>query len=146
MNNSVPGGERERWKQRFPTVSMCKVEIVCCRQCDGYGMADEFVDANFCSDKCRKLGQARLSLVKSLGNAAKVAAAGNNNKRKSIGASSELVVESALAVADAPPASERSDRSAISDAKVQFQFVNKLTNEQNVRFLTLPYLTQSNLT
>lgn len=92
------GVERERYlKQRFPSVSMCKSDIVCCKQCDGYGMADDFIDKNFCSEKCRKLGQARASLAKSLANVVKVTV-----KRKSAAAAAEAAAEAV------------SDRSAIS--------------------------------
>ena len=37
VNNSMGGsnGDRERWKQRFPSNAMAKVDIVCCKQCDG---------------------------------------------------------------------------------------------------------------
>ena len=58
-----------------------KVDIICCKQCDGYGIAKEFVDRTYCSEKCRKIGLARQSLVKSLTNVVKIQAV----KRKSIG-------------------------------------------------------------
>ena len=61
-------------------------------------MADDFIDKNFCSEKCRKLGQARASLAKSLANVVKVTV-----KRKSAAA------EAAAAAAEAA-----SDRSAVS--------------------------------
>ena len=30
-----PNGDRERWKQKFPSNTKVKVDIVCCKQCDG---------------------------------------------------------------------------------------------------------------
>lgn len=34
-NNTSSNGERERWKQRFPSTTKVQVDIVCCKQCDG---------------------------------------------------------------------------------------------------------------
>lgn len=58
-----PNGDR--WKAP-------NIEIVCCKQCHGYGIADEFVEKNYCSDKCRKNSTTRSSLTKSLNNVAKI--------------------------------------------------------------------------
>jgi len=30
-----PNGDRERWKQKFPSNTKVQVDIVCCKQCDG---------------------------------------------------------------------------------------------------------------
>ena len=61
-------------------------------------MADDFIDKNFCSEKCRKLGQTRVSLAKSLAaNVVKVTV-----KRKSAATAAEAAAE------------VESDRSAIS--------------------------------
>lgn len=32
---STSNGERERWKQRFPSNTMGKTDIICCKQCEG---------------------------------------------------------------------------------------------------------------
>jgi hypothetical protein len=98
----VDGSQSERWK--------ANIEIVCCKHCDGYGIADEFVDRNFCSEKCRKLGSTRLTAPKGPGqnNSGKIQAV----KRKSLGHADD---HSSSPPPPAESAVHRSDRSASLD-------------------------------
>ena len=102
MQFIVDGSQSERWK--------ANIEIVCCKQCDGYGIADEFVDRNFCSEKCRKLGSSRFPSLKGPGqnNSGKIQAV----KRKSLGHADE---HSSSPPPPAESAVHRSDRSASLD-------------------------------
>ncbi|XP_032779060.2 lethal(3)malignant brain tumor-like protein 3 isoform X2 [Daphnia magna] len=102
-SSSNNNGDRERWKQRFPSNTKEKVDIVCCKQCDGYGIADEFVDQYFCSEKCRKLSVAQPTKSKSReGGAAagKVAvkrkSTSSNSSSQAGDAANNAIVESSL--------------------------------------------------
>lgn len=127
-SSSNNNGDRDRWKQRFPSNTKEKVDIVCCKQCDGtlqstknlkiitvsslrisfcsfegYGIADEFVDQNFCSEKCRKLSISQPTKSKSReGGAAagKVAvkrkSTSSNSSSQTGDATNSTVVESSL--------------------------------------------------
>ncbi|XP_046442575.1 lethal(3)malignant brain tumor-like protein 1 isoform X2 [Daphnia pulex] len=95
--SSNNNGDRERWKQRFPSNTKEKVDIVCCKQCDGYGIADEFVDQNFCSEKCRKLGLSQPTKTKAAGKVAvKRKSTSSNSSSQAGDAASSAVVESSL--------------------------------------------------
>ena len=83
----------------------------------GYGIADEFVDQNFCSEKCRKLGQSKPQAKSRESSAAagKVAV-----KRKSTSSNSSSLAGDNNAVVESSIESPNEQGNKEADSKVKF--------------------------